>query len=50
MAYMKPDSRFMIIMKTIWPPINKVLNMVFYLVMSIIRNFFKTAMQMIKGG
>jgi hypothetical protein len=50
MAYMKPDSRFMIIMKTIWPPINKVLNMVFYFLITMIRSFFRTVMEMVKGG
>jgi hypothetical protein len=50
MAYMQPDSKLMIVMKTIWPPINKVLNMVFYFVVSMIKGFFRTAMQMVKGG
>ena len=49
MAYMKEDSRLMIILKTIWPPINKVLTIVFYFLAGVIRSFFRTAMQMIKG-
>ena len=50
MGYIKEDSRFMIILKTIWPPINKVLNYVFYFLISLIRSTFRTAMEMIKGG
>jgi hypothetical protein len=50
MAYMKEDSKVMIVLKTIWPPINKVLNMVFYFLVSMIKGFFREAMSMIKGG
>jgi hypothetical protein len=50
MTYIKQDSKFMIALKTIWPVINKVLNMVFYFLISIIKSFFRTAMQMVKGG
>jgi hypothetical protein len=43
------QSKFMIIMKKIWPYINRVLNAVVYFIIQIIRNFFKSAIEMIKG-
>lgn len=43
------QSKFMIILKKIWPVINRVLNGVFYFIVTIIKNFFKDAFRMIKG-
>lgn len=49
MAYVQQDNRFMKVMKIIWPPINKVVNAVFYFLVSLVKSFFKVAFQMIKG-
>jgi hypothetical protein len=43
------QSRFMIILKMIWPYINRVINMVVYFSITLIKNFFKDAFRMIKG-
>lgn len=44
------QSKFMIFLKKIWPYINRAINTVVYFTISVIRSFFKSAMQMIKGN
>lgn len=44
------QSRVMIFLKKIWPFINRVINGIVYFIISLIKGFFKTAMQMIKGA
>ncbi len=44
------QSQFMIIMKKIWPFINRVINTIVYFLLSLIRGFFKNAIRMIKGS
>ena len=44
------QSRFMIFLKKIWPYAIRVINTVVYFIISVLRSFFKSAMQMIKGN
>ncbi len=44
------ESSFMRLLKKVWPFINKVLNNIVYFFMSLIKGFFKNAIQMIKGN
>ena len=43
------QSRFILLMRQVWPYINRILNSIFYFIVGIIRTFFKYAVQMIKG-
>jgi hypothetical protein len=43
------QSKFILILKQVWPYIYRVINSVFYFVVNIIRYFFKNAIKMIKG-
>lgn len=44
------ESAFIRLMKKVWPFFHKVLNSIIYFFMSLIKGFFKNAMQMIKGS
>jgi hypothetical protein len=44
------QSRVMIILKKIWPFLSKVINAIVYFLAQLIKGFFKTALQMVKGG
>jgi hypothetical protein len=44
------QSPVLVLLKKIWPFINKILNAVFYFLISLIKSFFKNAITMIKGG
>jgi hypothetical protein len=44
------QSKFMVLMKKIWPYIQRAINVTIYFVVNLIKNFFKTAGQMIKGA
>ncbi|MBA3723517.1 MAG: hypothetical protein H0W89_01325 [Candidatus Levybacteria bacterium] len=37
-------------LRKIWPYVSRVINTVLYFIISLIKNFFKIAMQMIKGN
>jgi hypothetical protein len=43
------QSSFIVFLKKIWPFIYRVINTSLYFVMMLIRNFFKDAINMIKG-
>ena len=43
------QSKPMIILKKMWPYINRVINSVVYFIIMLIKNFFKSAIQMIQG-
>jgi len=43
------QSKFVIIMKKIWPVIYRVINMVVYFLINLIKGFFKDAIRSIKG-
>lgn len=42
-------SPFILILKKVWPFINRVINTVIYFILGLIKTFFKYAVRMIKG-
>jgi hypothetical protein len=47
---MQESNRFVIVLKEIWPTINRGLTNLFYFLFGIIKNGIKIAIQQLKGG
>jgi hypothetical protein len=47
---MNQESKFYIIMKKIWPFINKIVNMIVFFILDLIKSLIKESIRMIKTG
>lgn len=43
------ESRAIRLLKQVWPAINRILNKIFYFLISLIKTFFRDTMRMIQG-